>query len=56
MRLVPAEVLDDARERAASAVQEELPASRGLTAAIVATRLLLAALAIALLYRLLGRA
>jgi len=55
VRLVPAEVLDDARERAASAVEDELLASRGL-AAVVATWLLLAALAIALLYRLLGRA
>jgi len=56
VRLVPAEVLDDARERAASSVEGELPASRGLAAAIIATWLLLAALAIALLYRLLGRA
>ena len=56
VRLVPAEVLDDARERAASAVQGEMPASRGIAAAIIATWLLLAALAIALLYRLLGRA
>ena len=56
VRLVPAEVLDDARERAASAIERELPASRGVMVIIVVIWLLLAALAIAFTYRLVARA
>ena len=55
VRLVPEEVLDDARERAASVVERELPTSRGVMVVIVVIWLLLAVCAIALTYRLVTR-
>jgi len=55
VRLVPSEVLDDARERAASAVERELPVSRGVTVVIVSVWLALAAVAIAFTHRLIAR-
>jgi uncharacterized membrane protein YkvA (DUF1232 family) len=55
IRLVPAAVIDDARQRAASEVDGELPASRGAVVAVLVVWLLLAALAVAFVYRLVGR-
>jgi len=51
VRLVPAEVLDDAHEQSASAIERELPAPRGVTVVIVVIWLSMAALAIAFAYR-----
>jgi uncharacterized membrane protein YkvA (DUF1232 family) len=56
LKLVPAEVFDDARGRAVTMAEGELPASRGVVVVIVAIWLLLAALAVALVYRLLPHA